>query len=160
MTSPWSQFPFSQQLVGCTQAFDDVPHAIPFQVSVTKWSATLAEDSTDLQRSMSVILFCYSHIDCIQTNSHSVRYTYLDQWESQGHRMTKFWVILGQSGSPVLIYTECEQVGLIDHVHPEFMSLELLFRFLYFLESVHLDLVKIKVSWASQYSSLLSLMLT
>lgn len=53
-------------------------------------------------------------------------------------------MILGQSGSPVLIYAECEQVGLIDHVHPEFMSLELLFGFLYFLESVHLNLVKIK----------------
>lgn len=40
------------------------------------------------------------------------------QWESHGHRIIKFWKILGQSGSPVLMYAECEQVGLIDHVHP------------------------------------------
>ena len=81
------------------------------------------------------------------------------QWEFHGHRIIKFWMILGQSGSPVLIYAECEKVGLIDPVHPEFMSLELLFGFLYFLKSGHLNLVKIKISWASQYSYSFSLML-
>lgn len=43
---------------------------------------------------------------------------------------------LGQSGRRVLIYVECKQVGLIDYVQPAFVSLELLFGFLCFLESV------------------------
>lgn len=46
-------------------------------------------------------------------------------------------MILGQYGSPVMIYAGCKQVGPIDHAHPAFMSPELSFGFLYFVESVH-----------------------
>lgn len=45
-------------------------------------------------------------------------------------------MVLGPSGRPVMIYAGFEQVGLTDRVHPVFKSLEQLFGFLSFLESI------------------------